>query len=335
MSGKVTGWAFEQETGSPISKLVLVKLADNANDLGLSWPSVTRLVRQTELSERSVRDHLQKLQDLGLLRIIERRERSGRQRSNCYYLLVPWGQGKEVEEMVDDLTGIAPPDADADEGGGVQEVQGGGGTSCTVPPGVVQGPPGRPAGRGGAGGAPLIEPSLKKNRQRTVREPSASTSDAVPPPKVLKATKIGSYTPDDAARERAKVYWRRHGRPDLCLAIADVVDRFIAHHRGKGTKWESWEDCWQTWYCNQLEFTKPPRTNGHAPPGGNGNGAPFERTNEAGWKGRLEVFYGLRESAKGTWNDKWGPLPGTPEFKCPAECVEHIKLYNGGISPCV
>ena len=39
MSGKVVGWAMEQITGSPTAKLVLIKLADNANEHGICWPS--------------------------------------------------------------------------------------------------------------------------------------------------------------------------------------------------------------------------------------------------------------------------------------------------------
>lgn len=73
MSGKVVGWAMEQITGSPASKLVLVKLADNSNEKGYCFPSISLLVRHTELCERAVREHLSRLEALGLLTVIRRK----------------------------------------------------------------------------------------------------------------------------------------------------------------------------------------------------------------------------------------------------------------------
>jgi len=88
MSGKVVGWAMEQITGSPAAKLVLVKLADNANEEGLCWPSVGLIVRHTELSERTVREHLRGLAENGLVEVQARVTAKG-QASNVYQLNVP------------------------------------------------------------------------------------------------------------------------------------------------------------------------------------------------------------------------------------------------------
>jgi DNA-binding transcriptional ArsR family regulator len=88
MSGKIVGWAFEQDTGSPVAKLILVKLADNANEDGVCWPSVGLIVRHTGLSERAVRKHLGHLARLGLISV-EAEIGSKGQRSNRYQLNVP------------------------------------------------------------------------------------------------------------------------------------------------------------------------------------------------------------------------------------------------------
>jgi DNA-binding transcriptional ArsR family regulator len=88
MSGRVVGWAAEQVTGSPISKLVLLKLADNANEDGVCWPSIGLIVEHTELGKRTVQEHLVRLESLGLI-IIERRDASGATLSNVYRLAVP------------------------------------------------------------------------------------------------------------------------------------------------------------------------------------------------------------------------------------------------------
>ena len=66
MSGEVVGWAMRQRTGSPAAKLVLVKLADNANESGFCWPSIGLIVDHTELGQSTVYKHLDHLEAIGL-----------------------------------------------------------------------------------------------------------------------------------------------------------------------------------------------------------------------------------------------------------------------------
>ena len=57
-------------------KMVLLALADNANDEGTNcFPSVATIVEKCSMSERTVQGHLQALEETGL---IQRKERSGR-----------------------------------------------------------------------------------------------------------------------------------------------------------------------------------------------------------------------------------------------------------------
>ena len=127
MSGKVVGWAAEQRTGSPVTKLVLFKLADNANDDGIAWPSVALMVQHTELSEASVRGHLKKLEELGLIRRQPRRGDDGEQTSNLYHLNVPWPSSAIARRAprktpVQEVEGVGP----VARGGPVQQVEGAG-----------------------------------------------------------------------------------------------------------------------------------------------------------------------------------------------------------------
>jgi hypothetical protein len=71
MSGKVVSWAFEQITGSPAAKLVLVKLADNANDGGFCWVGLETIIKESELSQSAVYKHMASLQSAGLVRSFE------------------------------------------------------------------------------------------------------------------------------------------------------------------------------------------------------------------------------------------------------------------------
>ena len=53
--------------GSPVGKNVLLCVATFANDQGVCNPSQETIVKVTEYSERSVREWLKKLEDLGFL----------------------------------------------------------------------------------------------------------------------------------------------------------------------------------------------------------------------------------------------------------------------------
>lgn len=67
MSVQAIRWAFNLETPSTI-KLVLVALADHADDGGICWPSQTRLALMTGLTTRSVRTAMGRLMASGLIR---------------------------------------------------------------------------------------------------------------------------------------------------------------------------------------------------------------------------------------------------------------------------
>lgn len=77
------------KTGSPISKLVLLKLADNADARGVCFPSLSYLAQYCEVSVRTVKRHINELEKQGFVERIKRFDGSGRQRSNLYQLRLP------------------------------------------------------------------------------------------------------------------------------------------------------------------------------------------------------------------------------------------------------
>lgn len=78
--------AMKVKVGNPLRKLVLIKLADNANDKGECFPSVAYIAEQCEISERSVQNHIKQLEVDGLLKIESRKSENGLNKSNIYYL---------------------------------------------------------------------------------------------------------------------------------------------------------------------------------------------------------------------------------------------------------
>ncbi|PJC86294.1 hypothetical protein CSW98_08735 [Vibrio sp. HA2012] len=77
------------KTGSPISKLILLKLADNADSRGVCFPSCDYLARYCEISLRTVKSHIKTLEKDGFITRINRFDNRGRQRSNLYQLRIP------------------------------------------------------------------------------------------------------------------------------------------------------------------------------------------------------------------------------------------------------
>ena len=80
--------AMGVKVGNSLRKLVLIKLADNANDNGECWPSYQHIVDQCEWSRTAVRNHIDALEEMGL---IKRENRVGVNNgkgntSNVYYL---------------------------------------------------------------------------------------------------------------------------------------------------------------------------------------------------------------------------------------------------------
>ena len=226
MSGKVVGWAMEQVTGSPITKSVLVKLADNANEEGLCYPSIALIVRHTELSERAVRDHLAKLESLGLIRI-ERRVVQGAQLPNIYHL---------------NIRGVPST-------GGVQDVQGGCSTRTTPVHEVQAGA----AGHAGGGVQEVhpninrqVKPSDEPSLNRRVRaaspqddgSPPSTTGDEFAPVWFAICEAWGEL-PSTATEERTRKAWLRVSerlpeRDELIACIRAFGRKIAAENAARG-----------------------------------------------------------------------------------------------------
>lgn len=85
MSMELMVQAMKIKVGNPLRKLVLLKLADNASDLGECWPSFQHIADQCEISKRSVINHVEALCDSGLLKKEPRTGPKGNS-SNIYRL---------------------------------------------------------------------------------------------------------------------------------------------------------------------------------------------------------------------------------------------------------
>jgi DNA-binding transcriptional ArsR family regulator len=103
-----TRWAWKQSQAGP-RKLVLLALADSANDQGECSPAVRCLAHRCGMSDRNVQRHLRELERSGLIAIGEQQGPSG---TNRYWLLL--GASAHVASSPDGrVTSASPRQIDA------------------------------------------------------------------------------------------------------------------------------------------------------------------------------------------------------------------------------
>ncbi|WP_088211115.1 helix-turn-helix domain-containing protein [Shewanella sp. Shew256] len=106
MSMELMVKAMKAKVGNPLRKLVLIKLADNANDQGECWPSHQYIAEQCEIGKSTVRKHIADLAEAGLLKIESRKGPKGNL-SNVYTLTLCQ---QVAQPMPPDSIGM-PPDS--------------------------------------------------------------------------------------------------------------------------------------------------------------------------------------------------------------------------------
>ncbi|EPX7373657.1 DnaT-like ssDNA-binding domain-containing protein [Escherichia coli] len=67
MSRHATDWAWETDPGSSSLKLILLSMADRADEYNLCYPSIERLVKDTCLNKKTVQAGLISLMKMGLI----------------------------------------------------------------------------------------------------------------------------------------------------------------------------------------------------------------------------------------------------------------------------
>ena len=207
-------WQMPTLKGS--RRLLLLALADNANDAGVCWPAVSTLAKKCNVSERTIHKFLAEMEPVYLVRS----SRSGR--STVYQLLTPPDESN--------------PSTPEQGGRGTPEQGGRGGLN-------------KGADR------TIIEPSLEPPRERRARKPaSGKKRDPLLDDERVKAYReichltanaqqraliVASVT--DPARWRGTlVSWMAHGwRPGN---VADMIDRYTNPPNERGTNGQATTD---------------------------------------------------------------------------------------------
>ncbi len=239
MSFQALTWALDQKTGAPAAKMVLLALANYANQAGECWPSYDRIAADTEMSKRSVIDQVKKLENLGLISIGKRRNAAQRQETNLYMLALHGATVTiSVEPGENSAPGVAPPGkpAPAEQDENIETVRGADpapGTGCRSEQSRVQNLQER-----GAGSAlkPVKEPIIEPLSPETPLSVSTAARGDRPVEregfsKLVEKWPVG-------ARDRlaeAETLFSELAGPDRFHAVR-YAPEYLAERRGEGRK---------------------------------------------------------------------------------------------------
>ncbi len=108
-SWKALGWAKEQRAGSPLNKLVLLLIAERADERFSCYPSVRLLAEEAEATPRGVRLALRHLESAGLITTVAQTRASGARTSSRYYVNHPDAAHRKAPEVSSPPPGNSVP----------------------------------------------------------------------------------------------------------------------------------------------------------------------------------------------------------------------------------
>jgi len=122
MSVEAQKWVWEQ-VATPAQKLVLMALANRADEVGVCFPGQQGIAERCGIKQRALQYHLAELTKIGLLSSEPRFRKDGSRTSNLYRLSMqepaPPGIADSVQEVAESegsVQNLAPPSADIDVG---------------------------------------------------------------------------------------------------------------------------------------------------------------------------------------------------------------------------
>lgn len=289
MSVQAIAWALSQQiVKQQAARHVLLCLANYAGEDGKNaFPSVARLVAETGLSERAVRNNLRELEEMGVLRrgnqaiaaaFIERADR----RPVVYDIALERGAVNAAREE----TGCT------EEANGVHEKT-----------------------ERGAGGAP--DPSSKPSIEPSEDSSSEEISEALNEYQLLAETiglsKVAKLSDKRRSHLRARI--REHGLETWRAAMRAVGESdFLSGRRGGGV-WRPDFD----WFVNPNNFLK--LIEGKYHDGKAITGRPARAESE---EDQIHIRH-LQSFDRGVWIPGWGGAPGEPDCRIPAHILARYR----------
>ncbi|EME1735308.1 UNVERIFIED_ASMBLY: helix-turn-helix domain-containing protein [Cronobacter sakazakii] len=217
MSMNLMAKAMNIKVGNPLRKLVLIKLADNANDNGECWPSYQHIADHCECSKSAVKEHISALIKLGLMTKENRLGvNNGKGNTSNVYRLHLTSTPVPSEST--------PPVPPKTSGGSSESTPV---SSESTPVSSESTPPVPPAGtRTSHSFEPVKEPLESKKKSTVMPE---------------------GFSPSEAHQKMANEYG---------ISLQEEFEKFTDHHLSKGSKFIDWNRALNTWLRNARGFQK-------------------------------------------------------------------------------
>ena len=262
MSLDATRWAWQQAGIKATEKLVLLSLADRADELHSCYPSIARLASDTCMDRKTIMAAVNSLEAAGLISVCR-----GLGSGNRYQLLGVVGRhstGTKTGTGYD--TNSSTKNGTASAG----ETSTKNGTSPEIGTGTKNGTPPVPK----TGLLPVPKTGHESTNESTKNlasgfscaNGSESTDEGRPdflvnknpkPKPAKKLTRLPQdFTLTNHRKDAALKYWHGKGRQDLCPETE--FDGFIAYHQSEGTTKADWDATWKTWYLRAVKFNRKP-----------------------------------------------------------------------------
>ncbi|WP_250318708.1 helix-turn-helix domain-containing protein [Rosenbergiella gaditana] len=227
MSMILMATAMKIKVGNPLRKLVLIKLADNANDDGICWPSISNIADHCEISPRSVQNHISALKEMRLLTVINRKTETGLNQSNVFKIsLNQTGAYAAGSGAGDSKTGAG------DAGGGAY------------------------AAGGGAGDAPVVVQELHPEpiTLLTYQEPVSETLGKTDPATQNYLKRMGMTSPSETQIPFPKNFKPNDEHKSIALErginLQEELIKCRDHSEASGIKKQSWSKYFNNWLRN-------------------------------------------------------------------------------------
>jgi hypothetical protein len=269
MSVQAITWALDHRVHSVTEKVILLVLANYANEYGISWPSQRTLAENAACDERTVRRTLVSLEARGVIRRIARRRGNGSRQSDMILMSAFTGRKPAPPGMLDDDEEPGDPGS-ADEPaslGNRTDCPAANRTLCPHPPGTV----------------PALEPSLILKDSSTGAAPNPSAACLAVAGPGLDRNERGPLTLSLPEIDR----WLEAGC-DLITDILPVIAAKTAEPRPQPIR--SW-----AYFTPAIIEAKARREAAVA--------QPRETSNEQGRGGQGKA--NRRQSAPDDWRDAW------------------------------
>lgn len=222
MSIKVMTRVWEHSTQNNGKLLLLLALADHADDNGVCWPSIGRLAQKARIEPRQAKRHLRALEKEGeLFTLPQKGMPGGRGYTNLYFVTVAL-ETDEIARVLTERFDMSPEEAKKT----AEQIKDG--KSDTHKKGVIQGQKGVIEGQKGViQGQKRVSstpPESSYNHQGTVKDPSTRAENFLPDAE----TQLDVLFPEnghgiqDQLRSMQRVSWKP-GTDEVRQALAHFL----------------------------------------------------------------------------------------------------------------